>query len=160
LALGSNCDSPQQQVTTAIEILGEYLSDIQVGSFYETTPVGGISQGNFINTAIIGHVDLKPEKLFSKIKALEKLMGKHEIVKNGPRSIDIDLILFDNLVYQHNFLQIPHRFAHIRDFVLQPLADIVPDWVHPVENKTIDELLSSIPETEKSILHKVEYYKA
>ena len=155
LALGSNCELPQQQVTTAIEILGDYLSDIQVGGFYETTPVGGITQDNFINTAITGYVSLKPEELLSKIKRIEKLMGKYEIVKNGPRIIDIDIILFDNLVYQHNFLQIPHKFAHMRDFVLQPLADIAPDWVHPVENKTISQLLALLPTTDKSILRKI-----
>ena len=159
LALGSNCDLAQQQIITAIEILGDYVSNIQIGGFYETTPVGGIVQANFINTAITGYTDLKPEELLSKIKTIEKLMGKHEIIKNGPRMIDIDLILFDNLVYQHNFLQIPHKFAHLRDFVLQPLFDIVPHWVHPVENKTISQLLVGLPKTEKSILQKIEHYK-
>lgn len=157
LALGSNCDLPQQQIITTIEILGDYLSNIQVGDFYETTPVGGITQANFINTAITGYVSLKPEELLSKIKRIEKLMGKYEIVKNGPRIIDIDLILFDNLVFQHNFLQIPHKFAHMRDFVLQPLSDIAPNWVHPLENKTISQLLSLLPAANKSILHKIDH---
>ena len=160
LALGANCDLPQQQIVTAIEILGEFVTDIQIGGFYETTPVGGIAQDNFINTAITGYVSLKPEELLAKIKIIEKLMGKYESVKDGPRTIDIDLILFDDLVYQNNFLQLPHKSAHMRDFVLQPLADIALDWVHPLTNKSIGELLSAIPKTEKSILHKVEYYKA
>lgn len=158
LAIGSNAEFlPQQQLITAIEILGEYIDNIKIGGFYETKPVGYVEQKNFYNTAITGYTTLKPEELLGKIKSIEKLMGKTEIVLNGPRIIDIDLILFDNLIYQHNFLQIPHKSAHIRDFVLYPLADIAPSWVHPVLNKTIADLAKEIGES--SIILRTKYYK-
>jgi dihydroneopterin aldolase/2-amino-4-hydroxy-6-hydroxymethyldihydropteridine diphosphokinase len=158
LALGSNAEFlPQQQLITAIEILGEYVDNIEIGGFYETKPVGYLEQKNFYNTAITGYTTLKPEELLGKIKSIEKLMGKTEIVINGPRIIDIDLILIDNLIYQHNFLHIPHKNAHIRDFVIYPLADIAPSWVHPVLNKTIAQLATEIGES--SIIIRTEYYK-
>ncbi|MCX8514144.1 MAG: 2-amino-4-hydroxy-6-hydroxymethyldihydropteridine diphosphokinase [Pseudomonadota bacterium] len=160
LALGSNSGFlPQQQLITAIEMLGEVMSKIKIGGFYETLPVGYTEQDNFINTAISGYTDLKPEQLLSKIKSIEKLMGKTEIIINGPRVIDIDLILFSNLTYVHNFLAVPHKEAHNRDFVLKPLADIVPDWVHPDLNKTIKQLLDELPQNNSSILKKINYYK-
>ena len=158
LALGSNAEFlPQQQLITAIEILGEYVNDIEIGGFYETKPVGYLEQNNFYNTAITGYTTLKPEELLGKIKSIEKLMGKAEIVINGPRIIDIDLILVDNLIYQHNFLHIPHKNAHSRDFVIYPLADIAPNWVHPILNKTIAQLTTEIGES--SIIIRTEYYK-
>ena len=160
LALGSNWEFlPQQQLITAIEMLGEYLNNIKIGGFYETKPVGFTYQRNFYNTAIVGDTTLKPEKLLSKIKSIEKLMGKEERIINGPRIIDIDLILFADLIYSHNFLNIPHKMAHLRDFVLTPLADIAPQWLHPVLNKPIIEIATELSKNDTSILKKIEYYK-
>lgn len=157
IALGSNDKLASQQIITAIEILGEYVSDIQIGGFYKTTPVGYRQQDDFINTALIGYVNLRPEELLGKIKTIEKLMGKHEVFENGPRCIDIDLILFDDLIYTHNFLTVPHKSMHLRDFVLKPLVDIAPSWLHPIYNKTIARLFAELQDT--SIINQVEYYK-
>ncbi len=157
LALGSNDTLAMQQIISAIEILGEYVSDISIGSFYKTTPVGYKAQNEFINTALIGYVNLRPEELLGKIKVTEKLMGKHEVFVNGPRAIDIDLLLFDDLIYTHNFLTVPHKSMHLRDFVLKPLSDVATNWVHPVYNKTIATLLAEVQDT--SIIGKAEYYK-
>ncbi|MCC2625183.1 MAG: folK [Burkholderiales bacterium] len=157
LALGSNDTLAMQQIISAIEILGEHVSDISIGRFYKTIPVGYTKQNDFINTALIGYVNLRPEELLGKIKVTEKLMGKHEVFANGPRSIDIDLILFDDLIYTHNFLTVPHKSMHLRDFVLKPLADVAGNWVHPVYNKTIATLLTEVGNT--SIIGEVDYYK-
>lgn len=160
LALGSNWEFiPQQQLITAIEMLGEYVDAIKIAPIYETTPVGEVVQRNFYNTAITGYTNLKPEELLGKLKTIEKLMGKTEEVLNGPRIIDIDLILFANLVYTHNFLNVPHKSAHLRDFVLRPLADIAPNWIYPTLNKTVKELAEDLPDDESSILNQVDYYK-
>ncbi len=153
LALGSNSENlPMQQLITAIEILGEYISDVKIGGFYSTKPVGYTEQADFYNTAIIGYTSLRPEELLGKLKSIEKLMGKKEMIINGPRVIDIDLILFADLIYTHNFLNVPHKYAHLRDFVLQPLVDIEPEWVHPKLNKTLSKLLAEIPLSEHSII--------
>lgn len=153
IAVGSNnLYLPQQQIVVAIEILGSYVSNIKVGGFYETKPVGFTEQRNFYNTAITGTTTLMPEVLLSKLKKIEKLMGKEEIRIDGPRIIDLDLIFVDNMVYQYNFIKVPHISMHKRDFVLKPLADIAPNWNHPVLNKTVQELLDSIPQSERSIL--------
>ncbi|MCC2645050.1 MAG: folK, partial [Burkholderiales bacterium] len=122
-----------------------------------TRPVGYTPQNDFINTALTGYVSIRPEELLGKIKTIEKLMGKNEVFTNGPRCIDIDLILFDNLIYTHNFLTVPHKSMHLRDFVLKPLYDIDPSWLHPKYNKTIAELLAQLKDT--SIISQVEYYK-
>ncbi len=160
LALGSNhVYLPQQQLITAIEILGEYIEEIKIADFYETKPVGGVVQNNFINSVITGFTQLKPEQLLGKIKSIEKLMGKDEVQINGPRIIDIDLIFYDNLIYTHNFLQIPHKDMHNRDFVLVPLVDIAPDWVHPILQKTVKQLCAELPRVNYSIIAKTEYYK-
>jgi len=156
LALGSNATNlPQQQLISAIEILGEHVSAMKVGGFYLTKPVGFLAQANFYNTAVVGFTPLKPEELLSKIKAIEKLMGKEEICFNGPRLIDIDLILFDDLVYTHNFLHVPHKSMHLRDFVLQPLKDIAPDWIHPLFKQSISQIYDNLAASERSIIEQV-----
>ena len=161
LALGSNHEYlPQQQIITAIELLGEYLECTNIGNFYKTAPVGGVKQDDFINTVIICDTCLRPDELLGKIKTIEKLMGKQEIVINGPRIIDIDIIFFDSIVYNHNYLQIPHKDMHNRDFVLVPLADVAANWVHPILNKTVLELRDDLLQGNSgNILEQVGYYK-
>lgn len=155
LALGSNAENlPKQQLITAIELLNGYVGDIVTGGFYRTKPFGFTHQNDFYNTAITGYTSLTPGQLLSKIKKIEKLMGKRELMFNGPRVIDIDIILFDDLIYEQNFLYIPHKLAHLRDFVLQPLADIAPDLIHPVFKQNVAQLLNNLPMNERSIISK------
>lgn len=157
LALGSNANClPEQQLISAIELLNEYVHDIKVGGFYRTKPVGFLEQNEFYNTAITGYTSLTPEHMLAKIKMIEKLMGKVETCKNGPRIIDIDIIFFNNLIYKHNFLTIPHEAAHLRDFVLRPLMDIAPNWIHPEFNQTVAQLLSNLSVNKGSILDRLE----
>lgn len=144
LALGSNIGLKKKCIINAIELLSEYLSNIKVGKFYETRPFGELEQENFINTAIIADTSMLPDKLFAKIKAIEKLLGKSEIIENGPRIIDIDLIFFSNWEYQYNFLVIPHQRCYLRDFVLKPVMDIEPDLIHVGYNKTVSELYHTL----------------
>lgn len=157
IALGSNNEYlPVQQLITAIELLGEYISDIKIGGFYKTKPVGYLPQPDFYNTAIVGYTNLKPEELLGKMKTIEKLMGKHELVINGPRIIDLDLILFADLIYQHNFLSVPHKACHLRDFVLKPLIDINPNLIHPDFKLTLMELYKQLAPADLSIVEEVD----
>lgn len=160
LAIGSNAEFlPEQQIISAIELLEEYISDIKTGEFYKTKPIGHLEQNDFINTAIIGQTTLTIKNIFSKIKKIEKLMGKKEICINGPRIIDIDIILFDNYIYKTKFLTIPHKMAHLRDFVLQPLIDIDPNLLHPQYNETINNLYKKLDLSSLSIIDKISYHK-
>jgi len=144
IAFGSNLGMPKKQIISAIELLAKSVSDIQIGGFYETLPFGVKEQPNYVNTAIIGYTKLNPDRLFAKIKTIEKLLGKVEQIENGPRIIDVDLVFFSNWEYQYNFLQVPHPSCHLRDFVLKPLMDIEPDLIHPVLDKTISELYNNL----------------
>lgn len=160
LALGSNASNlPKQQLITAIELLGKFISNIEIGGFYETKPVGFVDQANFYNTAMIGTTELSPQILFAKIKAIEKLMGKHEVIENGPRVIDIDILLIEQMTCQINFLHIPHPRLQERDFVLKPLCDVAANWVHPVLAKTMRQLLQQLQPYCKSVINKVPYVK-
>lgn len=160
LALGSNHNHlPQQQIITAIELMGEYIENISISNFYKTAPVGYTLQNDFINSAIVGYTTLTAEQLLAKIKTIEKLLGKEERILNGPRVIDIDLILFGNLIYKYNYLQIPHKDMHNRDFVLVPLSDVASNWIHPQFNKTISELCDEVLKTKSNIIEQVTYYK-
>ena len=148
---------PIQQLISATELMNPYIENIQIGGIYETMPAGNIKQNNFYNTACIGQTTLAPERLFSKIKYTEKLMGKSEIDIHGPRIIDIDLIFYSDLMYKKKFLCIPHPQSHLRDFVLQPLIDIDATMIHPKLQLPLATLLLNVPQ--KSILRKVEYNK-
>lgn len=155
LALGSNATNmPKQQLITAIEILEKYISDIKIGGFYQTKPFGFLEQNNFYNTAIIGNTELSPTKLMSEIKLIEKILGKQEIMTNGPRIIDIDIIFFDDLLIDNNFLKIPHEAMHNRDFVLQPLKDVAPNWQHPGLKQSVHELYAKLTSEQKLIIGK------
>jgi dihydroneopterin aldolase/2-amino-4-hydroxy-6-hydroxymethyldihydropteridine diphosphokinase len=159
LALGSNTILPQQQLITAIEILGDFITDIKISKFYETKPFGDNLQANFINCVLVGNTDKDSIKLLSAIKKIEKLMGKSEIRLNGPRIIDIDIIFYADKHIKYNYLEIPHKDMHYRDFVLVPLFELLPNWRHPILNKTITDLLNDISNNSNNIIKIIDYYK-
>ena len=160
LALGSNAENlPKQQIITAIEILATYVKNIKISKLYKTKPYGYQPQNDFYNAVICGTTTLKPDMLLAKIKKIEKMLGKNEICLNGPRIIDIDIIFFDNMVYQHNFLIIPHPQMHLRDFVLTPLSDVANSWVHPVLHKDVNTLYSELKDADKTIISVEDYIK-
>lgn len=142
LALGSNMNNPKQQVISAIEMLAEFIADMKVAPIYRSMPYGYSEQDDFYNTCISGYTQLEPSELLIKIKKLEKQQGKYEQFENGPRIIDIDIIFFADQVVQEGWLNIPHQAMQERDFVLLPLSDIEPDWVHPSIGQTVQELLN------------------
>lgn len=155
LALGSNLNNPQHQLISAIEFLSEIVSEIKVAPFYKSSPQGFSEQDDFYNTCISGVTTLEPQELLIALKKIEKRMGKSEQFTNGPRIIDLDIILFDDQVVQGLFLQIPHPRMHERDFVLQPLAEIEPNWRHPKLQLSIKELLANLQPNQQFILQQV-----
>ena len=152
LALGSNIENRKQHVETAIVLLREKVHDITVAPLYETKPRYFEDQQNFLNTVLSGYTDLKPMELLQFTKTVQQEVGRVERFRNGPREIDIDILFYDNEVYKDEELEIPHPRLQERDFVLQPFADINPDFLHPVLKKTIRELLDTLPEEQRSMI--------
>ena len=155
LALGSNIENRKQHIETALVLLREKVQDITVAPLYETKPRYFEDQYNFLNTVLHGFTDLEPRELLQFTKAVQKEVGRVERFRNGAREIDIDILFYDNVVYKDEELEIPHPRLQERDFVLQPFADINPDFSHPVLKKTIRKLLATLPEGQRSVIKKL-----
>ena len=152
LALGSNIENRKQHIEAAIALLREKVHDITVAPLYETKPRYFEDQQNFLNTVLSGYTDLKPMELLHFTKTVQQEVGRVERFRNGPREIDIDILFYDNVVYKDKELEIPHPRLQERDFVLQPFADLNPNFLHPVLKKTIKALLDTLPEEQRSII--------
>ena len=124
------------------------LDDLAVSSIYETEPEGYEDQDWFANAVAKIETALPPRELLRLLKEIEKTIGRRESVRWGPREIDLDLLLYDQLCLEDSDITIPHPRMHQRDFVLRPLADIAADAVHPVFGKSVAELLATLSEEE------------
>ncbi len=128
-----------QQARANIEhICGRIL---QVSSLYETAPWGKTDQPDFLNQVLHIETILGPEELLRAILSIEELGGRKRTFKNAPRTIDIDILFYDNLVLEKKGLTIPHPRIADRRFVLEPMNEISPEFIHPVMGKTIRQLL-------------------
>jgi 2-amino-4-hydroxy-6-hydroxymethyldihydropteridine diphosphokinase len=127
LALGSNLGDKKRNLTLAIKKLGERgIKKIACSSFHDTEPVGGVPQDRFLNAVIQVETKQDPPQLLKTIKAIEKEMGRRPSVRNGPRLIDIDILLYGDIILETTDLTIPHPRMFERNFVLQPLSEIAP----------------------------------
>jgi 2-amino-4-hydroxy-6-hydroxymethyldihydropteridine diphosphokinase len=140
LSLGSNLADRVQNLNTAVERLGALGKVVAISSLYETEPVGYADQPWFLNCAVKLSTEKMPKQLLSRILDLEQKMGRRRIQKNGPRIIDIDILLFGHSIVNTQTLVVPHPEMHNRRFVLEPLAEIAPDERHPILKRTIREL--------------------
>ena len=145
LSLGSNLGDRYANLRAAIEQLGEAGAIRAVSSFYETEPVEFRDQPWFMNCVIALEPRDSPEALLQRALAIEQEMGRVRMKEKGPRSIDIDILLFGDRVVEERGLKIPHPAMHQRRFVLEPLAEIAPQALHPLLRKTARELLADLP---------------
>ena len=148
LGLGSNLGDRQAALEEALRLLGERGFRVtRRSSLWQTEPVGGPPQGWFLNAVVAGETTLGPEELLAACLDVEQEMGRVRIEKNGPRSIDVDILFFGEETREGPGLAIPHPRLHERRFVLEPLNEVAPDLPHPVLGKTVAELLLACPDT-------------
>ncbi|HYA96397.1 MAG TPA: 2-amino-4-hydroxy-6-hydroxymethyldihydropteridine diphosphokinase [Terriglobales bacterium] len=145
LSLGSNLGDRRANLETAIGRLGELGEVKAVSSFYETEPVELAAQPWFFNCAIALETEMMPRRLMGRVLAIERAMGRSRLQPKGPRTIDIDILLFGNSVVDTRELVIPHPALHERRFVLEPLSEIAGSVRHPVFKRTIRELRDALP---------------
>lgn len=145
IALGSNLGSSLATLDRTINILSETpgIHLVNHSSWYRTKPLGP-PQPDYLNGCALLNVELSPQKLLVTLLEIEQQFGRVRRERWGPRILDLDLILFDDLVLHLPNLTIPHPQMQVRAFVLVPLAEIAPNWVEPVSDKTIIQLLKEV----------------
>jgi 2-amino-4-hydroxy-6-hydroxymethyldihydropteridine diphosphokinase len=141
LALGSNLGDRAANLRAAIERLAPGLNVRRQSCIYETEPWGYADQPAFLNMVVEADTRLDPDSLLTFLKNIEAEMGREATFRNGPRLIDLDILFYDNLVLDTPPLVIPHPRLHERAFVLVPLADLAPEFLHPLLGETILHLL-------------------
>ena len=146
LSLGSNIGDREQNLRVAIERLQKIGHVHAVSSYYETEPVDVTDQAWFVNCAVALETPATPAELMTQLLEIEHAMGRKRVHKKGPRTIDIDILLFGDVVLDTPEVTIPHPAMHQRRFVLVPVAEIAPGLMHPVLKKTIESLRRELPE--------------
>jgi 2-amino-4-hydroxy-6-hydroxymethyldihydropteridine diphosphokinase len=150
IALGSNLDNPIQQCQKALQYLGQIKQTkiLQVSSYYETEALKTSSQNDipdFINAVVLVKTGLTPQDLLIELLGIEQTMGRLRSQRWDPRLIDLDLIAYESLIIETPRLSLPHPGIPHRLFVLKPLAEISPNWQHPITGESVWTLINKAP---------------
>lgn len=149
-SIGSNLEDREFNIEDALERIVENIGIVtKSSSIYETEPWGFTADENFLNIAAEAETDLDPAEVLDLVKKIENRMGRirDEKVQYTSRIIDIDILLYGDMIIDDASLKVPHPLMHERNFVLVPLNEIAPDLIHPVFGQTISELLSACSDT-------------
>jgi 2-amino-4-hydroxy-6-hydroxymethyldihydropteridine diphosphokinase len=147
IGLGSNLGDREANIARSLDLLtGRGFILERRSDLYLTEPVDGPPQDWFVNAVARGTTELAPEALLAACLQVEQELGRVRSVRNGPRSLDLDLLLYGDLVRDHDTLTLPHPRLHQRRFVLVPLCDLAPDEVHPRLRITFRALLAACPD--------------
>ncbi|MCE2503520.1 MAG: 2-amino-4-hydroxy-6-hydroxymethyldihydropteridine diphosphokinase [Chlorobi bacterium] len=157
LGLGANLGNRRETLRKSLAYINglHHTKIISLSSLYETEPVGKKNQPMFLNCVAEITTRLSPTQLLRELKRIEELLGRQHRERWEEREIDIDIILYDDRHINKNELQIPHPELHKRGFVLVPLAELTPDFIHPLFDRTITELLLNLGTTDGIV--KLEY---
>lgn len=153
IGIGSNMGDREENILSAIEKIGMVMGTstivTKVSNVYETKPVGYSDQGDFLNCVVEIKTQLKPEELLVELLNIEEELKRKRTVKWGPRTIDLDVLLFDDEILSNENLVVPHPRMHERLFVLEPLCDLAPYKLHPILRTRIIDLKESLIKTEQ-----------
>lgn len=144
LGLGSNVGDKQANLSEAIRRLQTFADVNRISSLYKTEPVGYLDQDWFLNAAVGVRTALDPEPFLRTLLEVERSMGRVRTMRDGPRIIDLDLLLWGDLVLDQPGLTLPHPRLSLRRFVLEPLREIAADVAHPLTHMTIEELAAAL----------------
>lgn len=150
VALGSNIGDRQGYLDGGVQALraDPCIRVKQVSTYYVTAPYGGVEQEDFLNGAAELETLYTPQELLEVLHTIEQAAKRERLVHWGPRTLDLDILLYDDLVQDDSLLTIPHPDMQNRDFVLKPMAELAPHVFHPVFRKTMGQLLDALPENQ------------
>ncbi len=141
IGLGSNIGDREGHLNNALQLLNDRQSKVvRVSGFYSTKPVGYTAQEDFLNCVAEINTLLTPPELLRFLQSIENRLKRERIIKWGPRTIDLDILLYDDTIIEEETLIIPHPRMHERLFVLVPLSEIAPNTIHPVLHKRVIDL--------------------
>lgn len=144
LGLGSNLGDREATLRQAVRLLAERFTVVAVSGLYETAPVGYTDQPAFLNAVVACDTDAAPEQALAWCQAVEAALGRQRTVRWGPRTLDVDLLLWDDRAIDTPALVVPHPRLHQRAFALAPLAELAADAMVPGAGQTVAELLSAV----------------
>ncbi|WP_114572205.1 2-amino-4-hydroxy-6-hydroxymethyldihydropteridine diphosphokinase [Exiguobacterium flavidum] len=152
IALGSNIGDRKVHLETALSALRENpdIGKIEISSIYETAPVGYLDQDSFYNMAARVETTMAAEELLALLQEIELKEGRKRVIKNGPRTLDLDILLYNTDDIHSEGLSVPHPRMHERAFVLVPLAELAADYYMEKQGATIGELLHRLPKKERA----------
>lgn len=144
LALGTNLGDRRANLRAALRALPPPVRVLDRSAVYETPPWGLTDQPSFLNQVVRVETDLEPEALLAYLKGIERKLGRRKTARYGPRTIDLDILFYDDRVIETTDLVIPHPRLEERAFVLVPLADLTRELRHPVHGRTVEEMLQAV----------------